>query len=122
MSARVLTFHVDRSARHEIARALDAAEERLALSPSFRGLLCLEEDGPRPRVTVISLWDTRALDETAAEHAEAKRHFADTTGLGVTSRVEGVVRAFSGLHSAVPHAAQEVRFLRDRLVQESQVF
>jgi hypothetical protein len=93
-TARVLTFHIDPEERAGLMEALDSAEERLSQSPEFRGLLCLEDESQRLRITVVSLWREDAMDTTAHLGEAARCHIASTTDLGVTSRVEKVIKRF----------------------------
>ena len=96
-AARVLTFHIDESEIGGLIEALDEESERLvAECPSFGGLLCLEEDGPRRKVTIISLWDAVGLEATTAQADAARRHIAATTDLGVSSLIQRVVRFVPG--------------------------
>jgi len=88
----VLTFHVDRQHLPELLEALDVAVERFAGCPGFGGLLCLEHDGVRQQVMVISLWDADGLASTATEAEAARRHLAEATDLGVTSLQYEVLR------------------------------
>ncbi len=94
--ARVLTFHVDVDDLPELIEAMDEATERLSESPNFGGLLCLEEEGPRQKITVISLWDAEGLEATAAEGDAARRHIAATADLGVISQIQKVIRFTPG--------------------------
>jgi len=95
MQAVVQTFHVDRRHMDELVAALDEAAERFSLG--FGGLICLERDGLRQEVTVIVMWEDVAMEAFAREVAEAHRHIAATTDLGVLSRTHQVRRYVPGV-------------------------
>jgi len=92
-TARVLTFHVDASRIGDAGRAMDDAVEHLSGSPGFAGLLGLVDDGPRPQVVMISLWDAPDLKAAAGEDQAARRRIAEISETGVTSRVLSVLRS-----------------------------
>ena len=54
-NARVLTFHIDPGSEEELVQALDEEAAKLAQCPGFGGLLCLNQDGHREQIVVISL-------------------------------------------------------------------
>lgn len=84
--ARVLTFSVDSEHLPGLTAALDEASAKLGSNPDFRGVLCLENEGRRHEVMVISLWDGDGLRDTAAE-AEASRQLIEVAvDLGVTCK------------------------------------
>ena len=86
MYARVLTFHTDIDHMPAVITALDEALARFRRTPGFKGLLCLEHDGFREQVVIITLWDATGLAATAGEAEEARELIADATDIGVTSR------------------------------------
>jgi len=85
-----MTFHVNRDKMPTLLEALDEATDRFASTPGFGGFLCLEHDGARQQVTVISLWDTEKMDAVATE--EARKLIRRATDLGVISRTDKVLR------------------------------
>jgi hypothetical protein len=95
--ARVLTFHVDDDELFGLTEAIDAVTEEFASLPDFRGLLCLERDGARDEVIVVTLWDGDGLDATEAVSEAGRRRIAATTDLGVCSKRYEVLRLVSGL-------------------------
>jgi hypothetical protein len=97
-TARVMTFHVDKSQMPTLLAALDLAVERFTTYPGFGGFLCLEHDGARQQVTVISLWNTEQMDPAATE--EARELIRVATDLGVTNRTDNVLRFVSDATSA----------------------
>ena len=101
--ARVLTFHVDMQDMPGVIDALDGAAERLFRVPTFSGLLCLESEGLRHQVTVITLWGAEGLEATEEETEVARRTIAASTDLGVMNEVQTVIRYIPG-----PRAEQRV--------------
>lgn len=85
-----MTFHVDRAHMPKFLDALDLAVGRFVDYPGFEGFLCLEHDGARQQVTVISLWNAEKMDADATE--EARRLAREASDLGVTSRTDNVLR------------------------------
>jgi len=94
--ARILTFHIDPHEHDELTAELAVAAERLARCPGFGGLICLEHNGTRQQITVITLWDEAGMAATAGEHELARQRIAATTDLGVTSRTDSVVSFVPG--------------------------
>ena len=92
MRARVMTFHVDPDDMPAVMQALDAARERFEHDDSFKGMLCLEEDGLRNQLVIVTLWEGAGLDASADEAEEAKTRIASATDTGVTSRTYDVLR------------------------------
>ena len=88
-----MTFHVDKDHMPMFLEALDEATDRFVTYPGFGGFLCLEHDGARQQVTVISLWDAEKMDTTATE--EARHLIRRATDLGVISRTDNVLRFIS---------------------------
>jgi hypothetical protein len=96
-----MTFHVDKSEMSTLLAALDVAMERFTTYAGFGGFLCLEHDGARQQVTVISLWNAEQMDPAATE--EARELIRVATDLGVTNRTDKVLRFVSeGLSSLEP--------------------
>jgi len=83
--ARVLTFHVDDEHLPLVRDALDVAMVRWREQGGFQGLLCMEHDGLREQVMLITLWDTRGLATTAHQAEEARELISDATDAGVSS-------------------------------------
>ena len=103
--ARIVTFHVDREHMPGVIEALDTALYRFRHDPGFEGLLCLEHDGPRQQVMIITLWDTEGLMATAWDAEAASQLIADATDTDITSRVFqvlGFVPGASAVRGAVP--------------------
>jgi hypothetical protein len=96
MQAVVQTFHVDREHLRELKDGVREAVERLARSPDFGGLLCLERGGLREQIIVVVLWRADAMDDIAAEVEDAHRRIAASTDLGVTTQRHRVVRLVAG--------------------------
>ena len=76
----------------DVVEVMDDAIERLATYPGFGGMLGMVDDGQRPQVLMISLWDAEGLKATAEEAEEARRRIAETADTGVTSRTLSVLR------------------------------
>jgi hypothetical protein len=91
-----MTFHVDSGQAPGLTEALDAASERLAKYPAFRGLLCLENNSVPQQMIVITLWDGDGLAETQAESELAQQQIAALTGLGVSNTSYDVLRLVPG--------------------------
>jgi hypothetical protein len=85
-----MSFHVDKSEMPTLLAALDEAMKRFTDYPGFAGFLCLEHDGARQQVTVISLWNADKMDPAAIE--EARELIRVATDLGVTNRTDQVLR------------------------------
>jgi hypothetical protein len=94
--ARVLSFHVDDDELFGLTEAIDAVAEEFASLPEFRGLLCLERDGTRDEIVVVTLWDADGLDATEAVSEAGRKRIAATTDLGVCSKRYEVLRSVSG--------------------------
>lgn len=92
----MLTFHVDASELPGLTAALDDVRDRFARNPNFRGLVCLEHDGIRHQVLVITLWDGQGLEESQAESERAQSQIAATSHLAVNCTCYEVVRLFPG--------------------------
>jgi hypothetical protein len=95
-----MTFHVDKDQMSTLLAALDVAMERFATYAGFGGFLCLEHDGARQQVTVISLWNAEQMDPAATE--EARELIRVATDLGVTNRTDKVLRFVSEGNSSEP--------------------
>jgi hypothetical protein len=91
-NARVLTFHVEATRMTDVVDAIDDAIERAAGSPGFVGMLGLVDDGHRPQVLMISLWDAQDPQTNARDAEEERRRLAEAVDTGVTSRTLSVLR------------------------------
>ena len=96
LRSRVLTFHVEATHVRQVVDALDRVRERLEKNPDFRGLVCLEGQGKRHQVMVLTLWDGDGLDEMRDEDEQARLQIAETCDLGVRSEEYDVLRHFTG--------------------------
>jgi hypothetical protein len=96
MFARELGLHVEREHMQLLIRAIDTSLVRFRHSPGFKGLLCLEHDGLRDQVMIITLWDESGLAATAQDAEDARTAIAEATNTGVTSRVFRVLGHFQG--------------------------
>lgn len=94
--ARVLTFHIDADELPGLTQALDGVAEMFAHHTDFRGLVCLEHDGSRSEILVITFWDGTGLEDTQVDSESARQRIAATTDLGVSSRSYDVLRMVSG--------------------------
>jgi hypothetical protein len=94
--ARVLAFHMDDKDRPGLVDALDGVAEMFAHRSDFRGLACLEQDGARNEVLVITFWDGAGLEDTQADSEVARQRIAATTDLGVSSKSYEVLRLVAG--------------------------
>ena len=94
--ARVLSFHMDDHDRPGLVKAVEGVAEMFAHRSDFRGLVCLEQDGVRNEVLVITFWDGTGLDDTQADAELARQRIAATTDLGVSSKSYDVLRMVTG--------------------------
>lgn len=94
--ARVLTFHVDAYELPGLTEAIDDISQQFERRSDFRGLVCLEHDGIRNEIIVITMWDGEGLESTEAESEDARHRIAATTDLGVTSKHYDVLRLIPG--------------------------
>jgi hypothetical protein len=94
--ARVLSFHIDEADLPGLTKALDGVSEMFAHHEDFRGLVCLEHEGPRNEIVVMTFWDGTGLDDTQADSEVARQRIAATTDLGVSSKSYVVLRMVSG--------------------------
>jgi hypothetical protein len=94
--ARVLTFHIDSDEMAGLTEALDGVADRYASCPDFRGLVCVEHDGLRHEIVVLTLWDGEGLEATQGVSEQGRKQIAHTTDLGVSSRCFDVVRLVPG--------------------------
>jgi hypothetical protein len=94
--ARVLSFHIDDDEFRGLTAALDGVAEMFADHPDFRGLLCLEHDGARNEIIVMTLWDGQGLEDTQHDSEIARKKIAATTDLGVSSKCYDVLRMVPG--------------------------
>jgi hypothetical protein len=84
--ARVLAFSVDDEHLPGLTHALDHASTDLAKNPNFRGLLGLERESGRHEIMVITLWEGKGLEDSAAESEASRRLIADAVDLGVSCK------------------------------------
>lgn len=94
--ARVLTFHVDSDGMAGLSEALDGVAEMYSRNSDFRGLVCLNHDGPRHEVMVMTLWDGDGLESTQSDSEQGRRRIAAMSDLGVSSRCYDVLRLIPG--------------------------
>ena len=89
--ARVLTFHVEQDHMTSVIVALNASLAKLNSSPGYKGLLCLEHDGVRNQILIITLWDSEGLASSAQEAQEAMALISDVSDSGVSIRAYEVL-------------------------------
>jgi hypothetical protein len=80
--------------------SLNLSREKLNHSSGYKGLLCLEHDGVRNQVLIITLWDADGLASSAQEDGDAMALISDVTDSGVSSRayeVPGFVPSRDGI-------------------------
>jgi hypothetical protein len=94
--ARILSFHIDDHDLPGLTAALDGVARMFADRPDFRGLVCLEHNGPRNEIMVMTLWDGDGLDDTQHDAEIARQRIAATTDLGVSSKCYDVIRLVPG--------------------------
>ena len=92
----MLTFHVDNDGIAGLSDALDGVAEIFSRNPEFRGLVCLDHDGPRHEIMVMTLWDGDGLENTQGDSEQGRQRIAATTDLGVSSRSYDVLRLIPG--------------------------
>ena len=92
----MLTFHVDNDGIAGLSDALDGVAEIFSRNPEFRGLVCLDYDGPRHEIMVMTLWDGDGLENTQGDSEQGRQRIAATTDLGVSSRSYDVLRLIPG--------------------------
>jgi heme-degrading monooxygenase HmoA len=102
--ARVSTFHVEQGYMPSVIKALDNSLEKLNHSPGYKGLLCLEHDGVRNQVLIITLWDAVGFASSAQEAGDAMALLSDVTDSGVSSRAYEVL-GFVPSHDGIPNVA-----------------
>jgi CheY-like chemotaxis protein len=95
LRSRVLTFHVEPSHVYEVVDALDDVRERFEKNPDFRGLVCLEGQGGRHQIMVLTLWEGDGIDDMREEDEQARQQIASTCDLGVRSEEFDVLRHFT---------------------------
>ena len=83
--ARVSTFHVEHDHMPSVIEALNQSLTQLDHNPGYKGLLCLEHDGVRNQLIIITLWGTADLAATAHRAEDALALIFDATDTGVTS-------------------------------------
>jgi len=96
LHARVLTFHADANSMPQVVAALDASLRGYAREPGFKGLLCLERDGLRDQVMIITLWDAHGAQATAHKAEDVRELIAAAADMGVTSRAFEVLGFIPG--------------------------
>jgi heme-degrading monooxygenase HmoA len=89
--ARVLTFHVEQDHMSSVIVALNSSLAKLNDSPGYKGLLCLEHDGVRNQILIITLWDSEGLASSAQEAQEAMALISDVSDSGVSIRAYEVL-------------------------------
>jgi hypothetical protein len=102
--ARVLTFHVEQDHMSSVIVALNASLAKLNHSPGYKGLLCLEHDGVRNQLLIITLWDSEGLALSAQEAQEAMASISDVSDSGVSTR-EYEVLGFIPSPDGIPDVA-----------------
>ena len=91
LSVKVSTFHVEQDHMPSVIEALNHSLEELDHSPGYKGLLCLEHDGIRNQMIIITLWETADGVATADGAEDALALISDATDTGVTSRTYEVL-------------------------------
>jgi hypothetical protein len=94
--ARVSTFHVEQQHMPSVIEALDASLGTLNHSAGYKGLLCLEHEGVRNQLLIITLWDEVGLASSAQEAGDAMALISDVTNSGVSSRTYEVLGLIPG--------------------------
>ena len=109
LSAMVSTFHVEQDHMPSVIEAVNQSLAKLDHSPGYRGLLCLEQDGVRDEMIIITLWETGDAAATAhrAEYDPLAASISDATRAVVTSRAYEVL-AFVPCPDGIPSVALAV--------------
>jgi len=102
--ARVSTFHIEQDHMPLVIEALNTSLARLNHSSGYKGLLCLEHDGVRNQIMIITLWDAVGLAATAQQVEDALSLVSDASDTGVTSRTYEVL-GFIPSPDGIPHVA-----------------
>ena len=114
--ARVLSFHMDDNNRPGLVQALDGVAEMFAHQSDFRGLVCLEQDGARNEVLVMTFWEGTGLEDSQAGSEVARQQIASTTDLGVSSKSYDVLR-MSQVQHHWPRPSRIMSVTSDRLAR-----
>lgn len=102
--ARVLNFFIDADQTVELTDAIEEVTGQFSHFADFRGLLCLESDGARNEIIVITLWDGDGLEATEAVSEAGRHRIAATSDLGVSCKLYNLLRQLPG--SVVPDAVE----------------
>jgi hypothetical protein len=84
--------------------ALNASVARLNQSPGYKGLLCLEHDGVRNQILIITLWDAVGLASSAQAAGDAMALISDVTHSGVSNQAYEVL-GFVPSPDGIPNVA-----------------
>jgi hypothetical protein len=102
--ARVATLHVEQEHMPSAIEALNASLATLNQSPGYKGLLCLEHDGIRNQILIITLWDTEGLASSAQVAGDAMALISDVTHSGVSNQAYQVL-GFVPSPDGIPNVA-----------------
>lgn len=102
--ARVATLHVEQEHMTSAIEALNASVARLNQSPGYKGLLCLEHDGVRNQILIITLWDAVGLASSAQAAGDAMALISDVTHSGVSNQAYEVL-GFVPSPDGIPNVA-----------------
>lgn len=91
-----------------VIEALNHSLAKLDHSPGYKGLLCLEHDGVRNQMIIITLWETADTAATAHRAEDALALVSDATDTGVTSRAYEVL-ALIPCPDGIPSVALAVK-------------
>lgn len=105
--ARVSTLHVEQDHMPSVIEALNHSFAKLDHSPGYKGLLCLQHDGVRNQMIIITLWESADAAATAHRAEEALAMISDATDTGVASRAYEVL-AFIPCPDGIPRVALRV--------------
>lgn len=94
--ARVSTFHVEQDHMPQVIEALNTSLAKLNHSPGYKGLLCLELDGVRNQIVIITLWNAVGLALSTQEAEDAMALISDVSDSGVSSRAYEVLGFIPG--------------------------
>jgi hypothetical protein len=83
MKARMLTFHVEAGQVPSLVDAVAEVGERMSWRPDFRGFVCLDHDGVRHEIMVLSLWDGHGMEDTQVAFEKARSEIAASVDLGM---------------------------------------
>jgi hypothetical protein len=102
--ARVATLHVEHEHMPSAIEALNASLAKLDQSPGYKGLLCLEHDGIRNQILVITLWDAVGLASSAQVAGDAMALISAVTRSGVSNQAYEVLGFVPG-PDGIPNVA-----------------